>query len=58
MALSRPPRNEAEFRRTPSLPQVSAEKLDIDDKASPAVFGFYVNANALAKATLTGVWGR
>ena len=39
-------------------PQVSAEKLDIDDKASPAVFGFYVNANALAKATLTGVWGR
>jgi len=33
-------------------------KLDVDDKASGAVFGFYANANALAKATLTGVWGR
>jgi Raf kinase inhibitor-like YbhB/YbcL family protein len=37
---------------------LKVDKLDIDDKASGAVFGFYANANALAKATLTGLWGR
>jgi len=37
---------------------LKADKLDVDDKASPAVFGFYVNANVLAKATLTGLYGR
>jgi Raf kinase inhibitor-like YbhB/YbcL family protein len=37
---------------------LKADKLDVDANASPAVFGFYVNANALAKATLTGLYGR
>jgi Raf kinase inhibitor-like YbhB/YbcL family protein len=37
---------------------LKVDKLDVDDKASPAVFGFYANANALAKATLTGLYGR
>jgi Raf kinase inhibitor-like YbhB/YbcL family protein len=37
---------------------LKVDKLDIDDKASGAVFGFYANANTLAKATLTGLWGR
>ena len=37
---------------------LKVDKLDIDDKATGAVFGFYANANALAKATLTGLWGR
>ena len=33
-------------------------KLDIDAKASPAVVGFYAHAHSLAKATLTGLYGR
>ena len=37
---------------------LKADKLDVDANASPAVFGFYANANALAKATLTGLYGR
>jgi len=37
---------------------LKADKLDVDGNASPAVFGFYANANALAKATLTGLYGR
>ncbi|MGA7195812.1 MAG: YbhB/YbcL family Raf kinase inhibitor-like protein [Roseiarcus sp.] len=34
------------------------DKLPVDAKASPAVFGFYANAHTLAKATLTGLYGR
>jgi Raf kinase inhibitor-like YbhB/YbcL family protein len=37
---------------------LKADKLDVDANASGAVFGFYVNANVLAKATLTGLYGR
>ena len=37
---------------------LKADKLDVDANASRAVFGFYVNANTLAKATLTGLFGR
>jgi Raf kinase inhibitor-like YbhB/YbcL family protein len=37
---------------------LKADKLDVDANASAAVFGFYVNANALAKATLIGLYGR
>ncbi len=33
-------------------------KLDVDANASPAVFGFNVHAHTLAKATLTGLYGR
>ena len=34
------------------------DKLPIDANASPAVFGFDANAHTLAKATLTGLYGR
>jgi Raf kinase inhibitor-like YbhB/YbcL family protein len=37
---------------------LKADKLDVDANASAAVFGFYANANALAKATLIGLYGR
>ena len=37
---------------------LGVDKLDIDGNATPAVFGFYANAHALAKATLVGLWGR
>jgi Raf kinase inhibitor-like YbhB/YbcL family protein len=34
------------------------EKLHIDDNSSPAVVGFNAHAHTLAKAVLTGTWGR
>ncbi|HUO54868.1 MAG TPA: YbhB/YbcL family Raf kinase inhibitor-like protein [Rhodoblastus sp.] len=34
------------------------DKLPIDANASPAVVGFFANAHALAKATLTGLYGK
>ncbi len=37
---------------------LDVDKLDIDATASPAVVGFNVHAHTLAKATLTGVYGR
>ena len=37
---------------------LDADKLDVDGNASPAVFGFNVHAHTLAKATLTGLYGR
>ena len=37
---------------------LDADKLDLDANASPAVFGFNVHAHTLAKATLTGLYGR
>jgi len=37
---------------------LSADKLDVDPNTSPAVIGFQANAHTLAKATLTGLYGR
>jgi hypothetical protein len=36
---------------------LDVEKLDADANASPATVGAKLNRHALAKATLTGVWG-
>ena len=37
---------------------VDVDKLDADENASPAVVGFNLHFHTLAKATLTGLWGR
>jgi Raf kinase inhibitor-like YbhB/YbcL family protein len=37
---------------------LDVEKLGVDGTASAAVVGFYVHSHTLAKATLTGLWGR
>lgn len=37
---------------------VDVEKLDVDENASAAVVGFNLHFHTLAKATLTGLWGR
>ena len=37
---------------------LDADKLDVDKDASPAVVGFNVHGHTLAKATLTGLYGR
>ena len=37
---------------------LGVDKLDVDQNVSPAVIGFNANAHMLAKATLTGLYGR
>jgi Raf kinase inhibitor-like YbhB/YbcL family protein len=37
---------------------LDVDQLDVDKDASPAVVGFNVRAHTLAKATLTGLYGR
>ncbi len=37
---------------------LDVDKLDVDQTATAAVFGFYAHAHALAKATLTAMYGR
>ena len=37
---------------------LGVDKLDVDQNASSAAIGFNANAHALAKATLTGLYGR
>ena len=37
---------------------LDTNKIDIDQNTSPAVIGFNANGHALAKATLTGLYGR
>ena len=37
---------------------IDVEKLDVNKDASPAVFGFNAHFHTLAKATLTGLYGR
>ena len=37
---------------------LGVDKLDVDQNASPAAIGFNANAHVLAKATLTGLYGR
>jgi Raf kinase inhibitor-like YbhB/YbcL family protein len=37
---------------------LDVDKLDVDQNASPAVIGFNAHAHTLAKATLTGLYGR
>ena len=37
---------------------LDVDKLDVDEKTSPAVVGFNVHGHTLAKTTLTGLYGR
>jgi Raf kinase inhibitor-like YbhB/YbcL family protein len=37
---------------------LDVDKLDVDQNASPAVIGFNAHAHTLAKATLTGLYGK
>ena len=41
-----------------SLYALKVDKLDVPDGASAALIGFTVNANSIAKAQLTGLYGR
>jgi Raf kinase inhibitor-like YbhB/YbcL family protein len=53
-----PPKGSKPHHYVITVYALKADKLDVDASASGAVFGFYVTANTLAKATLTGLYGR
>lgn len=47
-----PPKGDKAHRYIFTVHALSIEKLDLDEKASPALVGFMLGANTLAKATL------
>jgi len=53
-----PPKGDKPHRYQITVFAVDVEKLDADESATAAVVGFNLHFHTLAKATLTGVWGR
>jgi len=53
-----PPPGDKPHRYIFTLHALSVPRLEIPDDATAALAGFMVNANTLAKATLTGLYGR
>jgi Raf kinase inhibitor-like YbhB/YbcL family protein len=53
-----PPAGDKPHRYIFTLYALKIEKLDVPADASPALIGFYVHANALAAAKITGLFGR
>jgi len=53
-----PPKGDPPHHYNFQIFAVDVDKLDADASASPAYVGFNLHFHALAKATLTGVWGR
>jgi hypothetical protein len=53
-----PPKGDQPHHYNFTLYALKVAKLDLPAKASASLAGFMVNANALAKATLTGVYSR
>jgi Raf kinase inhibitor-like YbhB/YbcL family protein len=53
-----PPQGAKPHRYQFTVFALGADKLDVNENAPPAVVGFNVLAHTLAKATLTGLWGR
>ena len=53
-----PPKGDKPHHYNITVFAVDVDKLDADQNATPAVIGFNLHFHTLAKATLTGVWGR
>jgi Raf kinase inhibitor-like YbhB/YbcL family protein len=53
-----PPKGDKPHRYNFTLYALKVAKLDLPPNATASLTGFLVNANALAKATLTGTYGR
>ena len=53
-----PPKGDKPHRYVFTLFALKVERIDLDSSASAAAIGFNLNANTLAKATLTGLYGR
>jgi Raf kinase inhibitor-like YbhB/YbcL family protein len=53
-----PPKGDKPHRYQFAIFALDTDKLDTDENSSPAFVGFNVHFHTLAKATLTGRWGR
>lgn len=53
-----PPKGNKAHRYIFTVHALSVDKLDLDEKASPALVGFMLNANTIAKATLVSYYQR
>jgi Raf kinase inhibitor-like YbhB/YbcL family protein len=53
-----PPKGDKPHRYQFNIFAVDVDKLDVDENAAAAVVGFNLHFHTLAKATLTGVYGR
>jgi Raf kinase inhibitor-like YbhB/YbcL family protein len=53
-----PPKGDKPHRYIFTVYALKVEKLDLDSTASPAMVGYNLNQNALAKASLTSYYGR
>ncbi|ARU49604.1 YbhB/YbcL family Raf kinase inhibitor-like protein [Sulfurospirillum diekertiae] len=53
-----PPKGDKAHRYIFTVHALSVDTLDLDEKASPALVGFMLNANTIAKATLVSYYQR
>lgn len=53
-----PPEGDKPHRYIFTLHALDVEKLDLDDKASGAMVGYYLNNHSIEKASITATYGR
>lgn len=53
-----PPKGDKPHRYIFTVHALKADKLDLDDKAMPALVGFMLNSNRIDKATFIATYGR
>jgi len=53
-----PPEGDKPHRYVFTLYALKVEKIDVPKGATASLVGFMVNANAIAKASVTGMYGR
>lgn len=53
-----PPVGDKPHRYLFTVHALNVDKLDLDEKASPALIGYMINAHSIAKATLVSYYGR
>ena len=53
-----PPQGDKPHRYIFTVYALNTAKLDLDEKASPAMVGFFLNQHAIAKASLIAYYGR
>lgn len=53
-----PPKGDRPHRYIFTVHALNVDHLDLDDKASPALIGYMINAHSIAKATLVSYYGR
>jgi len=53
-----PPKGDRPHRYMFTVHALNIDHLDLDEKASPALVGFMINAHSIAKATIVSYYGR